>query len=324
MLNFKILNCFSYSLIFKMYKMNKLKFPQFDTLKVSTRTFTAMTNIDINISKLFDFLPVSDYIVIPKKRGRKRKGKVVDLNKDIKFGSIVTIKYFNQIRGVELKPKKKGTKKCFRNSVTIVAIFDKAINFKVSKNGTFQITGCKNIEHAELCVKCIWEHVKNNQELYTLRYGTSLEALVIPVMRNINFSLGFLVDREKLNIYLNTNEKFHCLLETSFGHTGVNIKIPLDKDISTMNISKITSDSNKSMISSWKHEDSIFQEYLEYLKPKHRKAKLEDVKYNTFLVFQSGKVIMTGINEEYMRDVYEFFIEIMRECYDFIEERLEN
>ena len=75
--------------------MNKLKFPQFDTLKVSTRTFTAMTNIDINISKLFDFLPVTDYIVIPKKRGRKRKGKVVDLNKDIKFGSIVTIKYFN-------------------------------------------------------------------------------------------------------------------------------------------------------------------------------------------------------------------------------------
>ena len=39
-------------------------------------------------------------------------------------------------------------------------------------------------------------------DIYSFTRGNSLEVLFIPSMRNIDFSLGFLVDREKLNKYI--------------------------------------------------------------------------------------------------------------------------
>lgn len=51
----------------------KLVFPKFEDIKVSTKTFIIMTNIVINLCELYLKLPITNYIVIPKKRGRKKK-----------------------------------------------------------------------------------------------------------------------------------------------------------------------------------------------------------------------------------------------------------
>ena len=181
----------------------KLVFPKFEDIKVSTKTYTAMTNLTINIKELFNILPITPYTVVAKRRGRKRKVDNIDPNKDIPKGSIITIKYEGNLRGVDLKPKKvkniASNKKWFRNSITVVIILDKPVNFKICRNGTFQMTGCKMDEHAEQCIKYIWKYIKDNPELYTYKYGKNIETLFIPSMRNIDFSLGFLVDREKLN-----------------------------------------------------------------------------------------------------------------------------
>jgi hypothetical protein len=83
-----------------------LVFPEFDDIKVSTKTFIVKTNITINLEKLFNFLPVTDYIMIPKKRGRKKKVEHVNPNKDIADGSIITMKFENNLKGVDLKEKK--------------------------------------------------------------------------------------------------------------------------------------------------------------------------------------------------------------------------
>jgi hypothetical protein len=299
----------------------ELVFPVFNDIKVSTKTFTATTNLNINIQELYNKLPVTPYIVIPKKRGRKKKTEQVDPNKDIPEGSIVTIKFEGEVRGVELKSKKAkvgNKKKWFRNSITVVIILDKPVNFKVCRNGTFQMTGCKTNSHAVLCIKYIWSYIKDFPELYNFIRGSTLETLFIPSMRNIDFSLGFLVDREKLNKYMSTQQEFHCLLETSFGYTGVNIKIPLKDDITTMEVLKLTFDDEQ-----WNEEWTTYQEYLNLLSLKDRETKLKDDRYNTFLVFHSGKVIMSGLTARFMENVYYYFLNIMRQCYDKIEERLE-
>ena len=139
-------------------------------------------------------------------------------------------------------------------------------------------------------------------------------------MRNIDFSVGFLVDREKLNRYMSTQDKFHCLLETSFGYTGVNIKIPLENDIATMDVKKMTF----GVDGVWSEIWTTYQEYLDILTPKERAIKLASERYNTFLVFHSGKIIHSGLTENFMRDVYYYFLTIMRDCFDSVEERLEN
>ena len=103
--------------------MRQLQFPAFDDIKVSTKTYTAVTNIEIDIQRLFSVIPITDYVVQPKKRGRKKKGSLVDINQEISYGSIVTAKFEKHIKGVELKPKSPKQSACknwFRNSITIV------------------------------------------------------------------------------------------------------------------------------------------------------------------------------------------------------------
>jgi hypothetical protein len=136
-------------------------------------------------------------------------------------------------------------------------------------------------------------------------------------MRNIDFSVGFIVDREKLNRYMCTQKDFHCLLETSFGYTGVNIKVPLDKDITTMKVKKIIEKDG-----TWTESWTRYEEYLNILSPKEKEVKLQADRHNTFLVFHSGKVIMSGLTADFMRDVYYFFLSIIRTAFDKIEERL--
>ena len=296
----------------------KHDFPNFDDIDVSTRTFTSSGNIKIKLDKLFDFLDVTPYAVVPKKRGRKKKVEQENKNVEVVDGSIISLEFEGKIKGVRIKAKKQ--KKYFRNSLTVVMfITNKFINFKVCRNGTFQLTGCKTEEHAEKCIKFIWTYMKDNQDLYTVENEETPYFLVIPSMRNIDFSLGFLVDREKLNQHMiNKQDNLHCLLETSFGYTGLNIKMPLEEDITQLQIKKLVFKDD-----SWIENNTVYGEFLNTLPEKERKKKEYD-RYNTFLVFQSGKVIHSGISSEYMKKAFYTFMEIINSCYDQIEEKLDN
>jgi TATA-box binding protein (TBP) (component of TFIID and TFIIIB) len=299
-----------------------LKFPNFDDIKVSTKTIIAKTNMTIDLKKLFDYLPITDYKVNPKKRGRKKKIEQIEEKIIIESGSIITLKFENDVRGVEIKKKKidkKKKSKWFRNSFTVVMIIDnKPINFKVCQNGMMQITGCKFDSQAEDCVKFIWYYIKEQQDIYKFTYGDSLDIMFIPVMRNIDFSLGFNVDREKLAKYISTQTKYHCLLETSFGYTGCNSKVPINIDIRKMKIKKLSF-----LDDNWVEKESIYDEYLSKLTEKEINKKMNKERFVTFLIFHSGKVIQSSINSEFGRDSYYYFLEIIKSAFDEIEERLD-
>ena len=97
-----------------------LVFPDFKSIKVSTKTFTATSNLNLNINELFQKLPITPYTVVPKRRGRKKKVEVPDPNKNIPYGSIITVKCEDKLRGVNLKPtKKKQRKKWFRTQLLL-------------------------------------------------------------------------------------------------------------------------------------------------------------------------------------------------------------
>lgn len=316
---------------------NKLKFPNFNDIKVSTKTFIIKTNLTLDLKKLFDFLPITEYTVIPKKSGRKKKTDTVENGINIKSGSIVTMKFENKIKGIELKPKKTTKKKSkwFRNSFTIVMIIDnKPINMKVCQNGVFQATGCKFDSQVQGCVKHIWEYIKNEEDnIYCFNNGYEFEALFIPAMRNIDFSVGFLVDREKLAKYMSTQTEFHSLLETSFGYTGVNIKCPITQDIRSMEIVKIHYYFPKERdiellkgeeeVNCWEEQITTYAEYLKLLPEKEQQKKINKDRYNTFLIFHSGRIIMSSVCAKFAIDSYYYFINIIRTSYDIIEERLD-
>lgn len=298
-------------------------YPKLEDIQVSTKTFIVMTNLTIDLRKLFDFLNVVDYNVVPRKRGRKKKNYGNDENKNIPNGSIVTMKYENKLKGIDLRPKKSHKKKkskWFRNSFTVVMILDgKPVNFKICNNGVLQITGCKIDEHAEGCIKHIWQFIcKEEGNIFNFSKGTTLEAIFIPAMRNIDFNLGFCIDREKLAQYMSTQTEFNSLLETSFGYTGVNIKIPLSKPITDLILKKI-----KFIDDEFIESNITYGEYLNLLPEKERNKKLNKDRYNTFLVFHSGKIICSSVSKEFTEDAYAYFISIIKTCKHIIEEKLD-
>lgn len=325
----------------------ELVFPDFNDIKVSTKTIIAMTNVTLNIKKLFNRLPITYYEVIPKRRGRKKKTDKVDPNKDIPSGSIITLQYENDVRGVDLKKKKvvegevKKPKKYFRNSLTVVMVMDgKNLNFKTSRNGKFQMTGCKTDEQAEECLKYLWKYIKeieakgegsfpskdnvlsthgdDDTPLYEFTREDHLKIMFIPAMRNIDFSLGFLVDREKLSQYINLMTENHSWLEASFGYTGVNIKFPMEDDITMLDIKELSYRKGK-----WTEKMVSYSDYLDLLPTKEQDKKMNKVRYNTFLTFHSGRVIYSGICAQFMQATYYEFLDIIRECYHEIKECLD-
>ena len=302
--------------------MSKVKpvMPDFDTIPVSTKTVIAQTNAKYTIQKLFDSLPVTHYEIIPKKRGRKKQNLVVDPNKDLASGSIITLKYFENIRGVNLKPKKKKSK-FFRNALSVVMkVDDKLVNFKLSKNGKFQMTGIKEDRHAVNCVKCLWKHILDldDHTLYSIS-GDKLSVIFRTVMTNIDFSLGFLVNRENLDSYFNRITAFNSLLETSFGYTGVNIKFPNDS-ILYESLDNYTMDVKKR---EWVKSQILYKDYLNGFSIAERNKTLNKKRFHTFLVFHSGNVIMSGTIRQFMKGPYYKFLEIIKECKDEIEEKLD-
>jgi hypothetical protein len=305
--------------------MKALNSRNFDDIKVSTKTYTANTNITIDIHKLYDKIDVVPYEVQPKKRGRKRKDEKPTPVPTVPYGSIINVSCEGNVKGVTLKPKSKkqeNKNSWFRNAVTVIMILDKPVNFKVCKNGTFQMTGCTDDTHPEMCIKTIFDVLKTDTSMYTFtRTPDNLEALIIPSMRNIDFDLGFNVDRSKLSKFLhnNDNEDLHCLLETSFGYTGVNIKIPILTPRDNMAIVKMTNVNDV-----WTKTDTIYREYLDILDEKTRIKKQTEQRYNTFLVFHSGKVIFSGLTYEFMKDPYYRFIDLIGNARDQIEEKLKK
>lgn len=339
--------------------MSSLSFPKFEDIPVSTKTIIAMTNMEVNIDKAFAMLPVTPYYLPPTKRGKKNVDSGEEIkqpqNQHLRKGDIVSLKYCGKLRGTDLKKPPKVVKKSyFRNSLSIVMIVEdavspsgdtasstppKQINFKLSKNGKFQLTGCKTDEHAEICVKEMWKILKrmellaediseetssaNSSPLFSPQ-GEHLSFILIPAMRNIDFNLGFLTNRDELHKYFLDSSNNECSqyishLETSIGYTGINIKIPSRIPIATLKLKKITSINNRDVI-----EYVPYQEYLNTMDVKEQKRKLEKERYNTFLIFQSGKTIMTSMCAEFAKDMYNDFIRIIANNAEKFREKLDS
>jgi hypothetical protein len=75
---------------------------------------------------------------------------------------------------------------------------------------------------------------------------------------------------------------------------------------------------NDNWITEWK----TYADYLELLSEKTKSLKNKEIRYNTFLVFHSGRVIFSGLTSNLMKNTYYRFTEIIQDAFHLIEERL--
>lgn len=275
---------------------------KFEDLKVSTRTIIASANVQFDIDTLFKMMPLTKHVF---QYGERPYSVYID-----------TIHYKNNIRERNMKDImiNTGHQKSFRNALNVVMMIDetKKVNFKVSKNGKFQITGCKDLDHAKMCMFAFVEMngVYCREAIHT---NTFISISFEIVMTNVDCGTGYCINRQSLDKIINTTTPYHSLLETSFGYTGVNIKFPVPDDWFQMEIPTMEWVLNKPDTLGFKKVP------LAQVAPTKKLKK----KYNTFLVFHSGQFIMSGMKEETMKEDYYKFIGILNEYENNIKEILD-
>ncbi len=295
----------------------------FKELVPSTKTIISVLNINIDIAKVFPLLEITNYVFTESKRGRRPKTEKINNNDNIPDGSIINLEYENEIRGYKKKLKAKTNRKFFRNTLTVEMFVDgKKMNFKIftAKEGTGNKTqhpGCKDVHQAEKALLFFWEQLNRIENHYSFIKEEELSIIFHTVMTNINFNLGFVVNRQKLNDNINRFSQYNSMLETNIGHAGTNITQPITEKIEINDLPKITLKKDGSI----QRDIVTFNDYLDKLPDKQRNLQLNKTRKNTFLVFYSGKTIMSGFVSKYMEDSYYNFIETINEIRDDIEEK---
>jgi len=291
---------------------------KFEEIAISTKTVIGISNLKINLEKFYNYMPVTDYIPPQKKRGRKRRIQITTASNNIPFGSIISIQRKKEVRGAILKTKKKSSDKSdeeentprnekdyFLHSVSLVVVLDdnKQINIKVSSNGKLQITGCKCDDHFIDAVISVYKTMIEvekwtGEKLFTLE--GPLEVVFNTVMQNMDFNVGFRINRYKLDKYINQYTNYCSIFEGSLS-TGVNIKVRSDPDVHPK-ILKIRY-SNGQL-------DRFYTSFEEYKILLNKKKETKRDKHHTFLVFASGSIIMSSRGSE-MKEVYDSLIDIL-------------
>lgn len=187
------------------------------------------------------------------------------------------------------KKRKKSKKKIFYNQTTIHVFHDnKLMNVKLFNNGKIQITGLKKTDQAPMLVEELIEYFK---DLSILSYDTKLIKHEL-VLINSDFDLGYQVERKVLH-----DEIIEYGLYSSYEpciYPGVNIKYYMN----TNNCDGICCCENM-------------------CNGKGRADGDGDCKKVTIAVFKSGKIIITGgQNNQQLERAYRFIK-------NFIDERKE-
>jgi len=225
----------------------------------------------------------------------------------------------------------------FRNTLTIIMFYkSKFINFKIfsnkQSNGTkTQHPGIKSIEYiieymnlffnrifkycliSDICypsnkINKIWTNNNNCTKTISIIFET--------VMTNINFNLGFNVNRQKLDSFVNNkmNNKYNSMLESNFGHSAVNITFPIEYPFILEDLPLVTFDYSLSSSSSYTINYIPYNDFKSSLIDEKYLTKKNPIKYrkHTFLIFHSGNVIFSSYTKTLMEapfhQMYDFLI----------------
>jgi len=272
----------------------------YDDLPVSTQTFIVRSNISsVNLAECFANLTVKSCITAIKYKHETKDAKVTASS-----DSSDSPKTMTQKKKKKKTPKKikKVSLKNFLNCVTLTVQIDKRINVKIFNNGTFQMTGCKKRDHVGICMNAILEEFdKSENKYYTLDpLENGIVYYVISVMRNVDFDIGFKIDRSALGTYVDGNSIYSVPPMTT-GYMGVKIKIPVD-NVRDIRIPKIA----------WPSNDATSVSYEEFFGTIYPAPKKLTKKYFVSLsVFQNGKVLISGVDEAVIKPCYYWFKDLI-------------
>ncbi len=208
----------------------------------------------------------------------------------------------------------------FLNQITIVLSVGKQplLNIMMFKDN-LKIAGCKNMDDAVEAILILWQdHIRHIPGAWALKKGAKDPRFVYEtVMRNVDFKLGFPIERPALNSLMNSDlfsDRVFMSQYESTGHTNVNIKMFSTKP------ENFTYDCLVVPLDDAKGPYFIKLPNIPYKKPKKDENSVR--KYITFIVFSSSEIILSGRYDSNMKEMYEYFVDIVFRHRKVIEEKL--
>lgn len=282
-------------------------FLPFENLRVTTQTYVVHTNLTIPLAELYACVKPTPVVQSYKKKFNVEKENLSD-------GDIIHIQFKNDSKGIIKDIKRKQ----MLNVVTVIVKYkNKLYNVKIAQSGKFQLTGCRDLESVIFIVGVI---IRLLRQLGLYKQTSDAvgieqtECYFICVMSNVNVEIPFKINRDKLHQYINQKTDHISILEKSVGYVGVNVKIASERERKEdVTIDKVTYATN----GSYTKEVARYSDYLRACEKADKKYKKE--MYNSFLIFESGKTIMSGCSSALnRRDAYEMFMRIVEEARDEI------
>lgn len=266
--------------------------------QVSTQTFTVKSNIqEISLHNFYENIITE-----------------TDLTKK----GILSAKYQSFKKGfIEEKPKKskkntgeKPIKKNFLNCVTMIVFIDKKINIKFFKNGVFQLTGCKNINHVIESITIIRNTLFKVKDHFKFDHNSDdLIVYIKSAMRNIDFNLGYQINRFSFFDYLVNTYKNNdnVVIPDAVGNKmDTKIKIRLtQEEILTLPVVKFVFPSRQKTT-------LCFKDCVDIIEPEKNKTcyKPKD-KFVSIFIFQNGKVLLSAADETLQHKYFDWFLALI-------------
>lgn len=278
----------------------------FSKYKRYTTTYIAAVNWKIDHIALFQYLNI---VTLENDPLANVKRSQVKLN--VPNGSILQVKYKDSYKIVHIRGygmEDNASTGCFSNSTTIVMYVGKIIVLKVPSQGKIQITGCRSEEQVYQAIHAIWRGIQKikveHPEVAQIPEGEVPRVIYHAVMNNINMNLGFSINKRKVHEFLYQDTEFH-IIPNDKKYAGVTAKLEVE------GMKELPLVKHRFLNGKWYASNGTWTDYLSMLSPKDRKKEENMERYQTFLIFHSGKVIQSGPRYELMEDVFRYFINLM-------------
>lgn len=287
----------------------------FKTYNRYTTTYIAAVNWKIDYVSLYKYLPIvrlnSDPLI-----GKKRS----QIKLNIPNGSILQVKYKDPYKIVNVRgygTEDTASSGCFSNSLSVVMYVGKIIVLKVPTQGKIQITGCRKEEQVYRSIHAIWKAIESvrveHPEVVQIPEGEVPRVIYNAVMNNINMNLGFNINKRRVHEFLYQDTEFH-IIPNDKKYAGVTAKLEVE------GMKELPLVKHRYLNGKWYSSQGSWLDYLTMLSSKDRKKEENTERYQTFLIFHSGKVIQSGPRYELMSDVFQYFIKLMNDNRSKIED----
>lgn len=242
-----------------------------DKINISTQTFTITSNIgNINLLNFYNNINIFS----------------------IDNLSLTYIRFKNMEKGMNMNIKKKNRNINFLNCITFIFYTNnKKVNIKMFRNGVFQITGCKMINSLYPCLT----YILSDKFIKDINI---FKIQIKSVMKNINFNIGFNIDRD--NVIKHLNKKYNNILVHEYIYNKMEIKLKIKiSDIVLENIPVYFIEIKDSKII----KNNIVLNKSFYNNNKNR--------YVTISIFRNGNVLLSAIDDTTYILYFKYFMHII-------------